>query len=83
MIPQTMTGETRIVGAAQPEYQPLSIRDMPATLHKADGDVTVNAMVTAWKPTAEELERLNAGEPVLLSILGNVWPPANIWVAGE
>lgn len=80
-----MDGETRVVGGAQagqPEYRPLSIRDMPAELTLADGSVKVaNAMVTAWLPTQAELDQLNAGHPILLSILGDRWPPANIWVS--
>lgn len=87
MNPHPIEGATRIVGgpdADQPEYFPLHIRDMPASLMRGDGSqVEVNAMVTAWRPTADELARLNAGAPVYLSLLGNAWPPANLWVGGE
>lgn len=86
MNPHPIEGATRIVGgpdAGQPEYLPLHIRDMPAEIMLASGRVsTVNAMVTAWRPTADELAALNAGAPVYLSILGNTWPPANLWVGG-
>lgn len=33
-----------------------------------------NMVVTAWKPTPEELEELNAGNPVFLSCLGGLPP---------
>lgn len=84
MKPLRIAGETRVMGgpaAGQPEYFPLSIRDMPAELTHGDGRRSVvNAMVSAWQPTPEELAQLNAGAPVFLSILGDRWPPSNLWV---
>lgn len=84
MNPIRLNGETRVVGGAQagqPQYHPLSIRDMPAELVGADGSISIgNCMVTAWRPTADEFARLMAGAPVYLSILGDRWPPVNLFV---
>lgn len=37
-------------------------------------------LVSAWYPTAEELQRLNSGEPVWLHIFGNGMPPVALTV---
>jgi hypothetical protein len=67
MKPQRIEGYTRVVGLDQ-RYHPLHILDRPFE----DG---TPCMVTAWKPTPEELEKLVSGACVQLSILGNMWPP--------
>lgn len=80
-----MPGQTRVLGgpeAGQPEYRPLSVQDIPGEVVRADGMVqAVNCQVTAWRPTPEELERLNQGAPIYLSIMGTAWPPVNLFVA--
>lgn len=38
-------------------------------------------MVSAWKPTPEELEALNRGMPVLLWVYGAGHPPVAVGVA--
>lgn len=35
---------------------------------------------SVWQPTAEELELLNQGQPVCLSVLGAIHPPVKLWV---
>ncbi|WP_280987445.1 hypothetical protein [Georhizobium profundi] len=37
-------------------------------------------MVTAWQPTPDELERLNAGASVHLRVLGVAHPPVMVEV---
>ena len=38
------------------------------------------AWETHWYPTIEELDRLNKGEPVVLTILGDGHPPVKLQV---
>ena len=38
--------------------------------------------ISAWLPTPDELVRLNAGEPVYLSVWGNGHPPVYVGVKG-
>lgn len=84
MIPQKLANATRVVGglaAGQPGYLPLDIVDIHSELIGEDGTVTPGrAMVTAWRPTETELAALNAGAPVILSIMGSLWPPVNLFV---
>lgn len=37
-------------------------------------------VVSFWKPDAEELAQLNAGEPVTLLLWGETMPPAAVFV---
>jgi hypothetical protein len=32
-------------------------------------------VITCWRPTAEELVRINLGEPIWLSVVGQTMPP--------
>ena len=41
--------------------------------HYPDG---TPAVISAWRPTPEELVRLNLGEPIFLSLIGQTMPPA-------
>jgi len=34
------------------------------------------AIISAWRPTPEELVKLNLGEPLFLSLMGETMPPA-------
>lgn len=65
-------GVTRIIGKSQ-GYLGLPIRDeiIQCTVN---GDGTP-AMVTAWTPTPDELDRLIAGASVHLRVLGTSHPP--------
>ncbi|MDZ4307560.1 hypothetical protein [Allopontixanthobacter sp.] len=70
-------GATRVVGKGQ-GYCGLPLRDEVV-------NCTVNgpntpAMVTAWKPSADELAALNAGAAVHVRILGCVPPPMMVLV---
>lgn len=60
-------------------------------LLKGDGDTVADLRVirtedgrfiSAWLPTLDELVRLNAGEPVYLSVWGNGHPPVYVGVKG-
>ena len=60
-------------------------------LLKGDGDTVADLRVirtedgrfiSAWVPTPDELVRLNAGEPVYLSVWGNGHPPVYVGVKG-
>ena len=65
-------GVTRIIGKSQ-GYLGLPIRDeiIQCTVN---GNGTP-AMVTAWTPTPDELDRLIAGASVHLRVLGTSHPP--------
>lgn len=67
-----IAGATRILAEDQDEYQNLPILDTVICGSKA--------MVSAWKPTSEELSMLNDGGFILLSILGTVHPPVLLQV---
>ncbi len=70
-------GVTRIIGKSQ-GYLGLPIRDeiIQCTVN---GDGTP-AMVTAWTPTPDELDRLIAGASVHLRVLGTSHPPVMMGV---
>jgi hypothetical protein len=80
MLPGRIPSATRVLGAP-PDWNEerdgfcggLAIQDQPD--HKG-----LNHMISAWEPTPEELERLAAGAPVLLWVVGHVHPPVMVTV---
>lgn len=68
---------TRIIGKGQ-GYLGLPLRDEVITC-AVNGEGTP-AMVTAWQPTPDELQRLNAGASVHLRVLGVAHPPVMVEV---
>ena len=70
-------GATRIVGKGQ-GYLGLPIRDEVISC-TVNGPKTP-AMLTAWKPTEEELLALQNGASVHVRILGQVPPPMMVMV---
>lgn len=46
--------------------------DQCSTIHVCK---TGEYIITAWKPTPEELVKLNLGEPVWLYVMGQCMPP--------
>jgi len=68
---------TRIIGKSQ-GYLGLPLRD--EVINCTVGGEGTPAMVTAWAPTPDELERLNAGASVHLRILGTMHPPVMVEV---
>lgn len=77
MIIKMIEGATRILGKSQ-GYLGLPVLDQPV-VDTATDEVT-HSMVTAWEPTPDELERLKAGAPVYLRILGTAHPPVMLTV---
>lgn len=77
MIIGAISGTTRVLGKSQ-GYLGLPLRDVvvPCSVNGAH----TPAMETAWEPTPEELEALNAGAPVILRILGTQHPPVQVYV---
>jgi hypothetical protein len=37
-------------------------------------------MQSAWEPSPEELDRLKAGAPIILTVVGRVHPPVEVRV---
>jgi hypothetical protein len=63
---------TRVLGKSQ-GYLGLPIRDEVITC--SVGGEGTPCMVTAWFPTPDEIERINAGAPIHLRIVGTGHPP--------
>jgi hypothetical protein len=72
MLIARIPNATRVLGKEQ-GYLGLPVRDEIRST-SVDGPETP-VMVTAWEPTPDELERLNKGACVHLSVLGTVHPP--------
>ncbi|MBO9099988.1 MULTISPECIES: hypothetical protein [unclassified Rhizobium] len=70
-------GATRIIGKSQ-GYLGLPLRD--AVVDCGVGGECTPVMMTAWLPTPDELERLNAGAGVILTVHGTMHPPVMIEV---
>lgn len=65
-------GCTRVLGKSQ-GYLGLPIRD--ELIHERVNGPGTPSMVTAWIPTPEEIEKIVAGAPIHLRILGTGHPP--------
>jgi len=72
MLVAMIEGPTRVIGKSQ-GYLGLPIKDV--VIDCAVNGPNTPAMLTAWTPTPDELERLNAGAAVILRILGTRHPP--------
>ena len=77
MLIARIPNATRTIGKSQ-GYLGLPLRDEVRNT-TVDGPET-RCMVTAWEPTPDELERLNAGASVHLIVLGTVHPPVMLEV---
>lgn len=62
----------RVIGKSQ-GYYGLPVRDV--LLNDAVTGPQTPAMQTAWMPTPDELAALNAGAPIILTIIGTAHPP--------
>lgn len=71
-------GATRTIGESQ-GYLGLPLRDVLVNC-SVNGEGTP-AMMTAWLPTPEELEALNAGKAIILTVLGSRHPPVMMEVS--
>lgn len=65
---------TRVLGQEQ-GYLGLPVRDEIREVRIAGEPMDCRAMVTAWPPTPEEVERIKAGATIYLSVLGEAHPP--------
>jgi hypothetical protein len=75
---QCMTLMVRRVGAT-----PDMIKETPVRIVNAGTEQEAYpGFLSEWTPTPEELERLNAGYPVRMLIVGDGLPPSNLWVRG-
>lgn len=72
MINLRPVGTTRTLGKSQ-GYLGLNVLDE----HDTDG---FPIMTSSWEPTPAELERLNAGAPVLLRVFAVAHPPVKLEV---
>ncbi|WP_426229304.1 hypothetical protein [Pararhizobium sp. DWP3-4] len=72
-----IAGATRVIGKSQ-GYLGLPLRD--ETINCTVGGDGTHAMCTAWLPTPDEIERINAGAPVILRIIGTAHPPVMVEV---
>jgi len=72
-------GCTRVIGESQ-GYLGLPILDTQVNC-TVNGEGTP-AMITAWMPTDEEIEAIQAGAPIFLQLLGTQHPPVMMFVGG-
>lgn len=68
--------------AAPPGATPEECRALPVT-RVVYVDARVQGVVSYWRPTAEELQLLNQGRAVRLSVLGRTHPPLALGVDGD
>ncbi len=40
-------------------------------------------VLTAWQPSYEDIQAINAGRPVMLQIIGRGMPPVSLWTYDE
>lgn len=72
MLSLAIQGTTRRIGKSQ-GYLGLCVKDFAYQ----DGSP---AMQTAWEPTPDEIARIVAGQPIILTILGTGHPPVKLEV---
>jgi hypothetical protein len=75
MIAIAIEGTTRRIGKSQ-GYRGLCVKDFVY-----EGGVP--AMQTAWEATPDEMARILAGRPIILTILGSAHPPVSVEVANR
>lgn len=76
MTPEKPEGHTHVIGEEQ-GYIPLPIRQ-ERVIDEATG-AEVSALVSAWRPSPEEMTCLLNGGKVYLRIMGAVHPPVMVW----
>lgn len=73
-----------IAGFTHVMNPPRGLEDAVAPLHvRAMQEGALFFLVSEWKPDADELQRLQAGESVFLSIMGTGMPPVMLMVGPE
>lgn len=79
MIISRIAGATRVIGQSQ-GFLGLPLRDELRDVTIGGKVVKCHAMVTAWEPTPDEIERIKAGAPIYLCVLGAAHPPVMLEV---
>lgn len=74
MMISQIEGANRTCGKSQ-GYLGLPVRD--ETIIEKDGTIT-NIMHTAWEPTPEEIEKINNGAKIIVSLIGLNPQPINV-----
>lgn len=81
MIPAMIQGATRNLGAPKNWTAEDGIcRGLPIRDDNGGGQ---NLMTSAWEPTPAELDLLNKGAKIYLTIVGTGHPPVSLWVNEE
>lgn len=75
-----IAGCTRVIGETQ-GYIGLPLRDIVVNDSVSGPDTP--AMQTAWAPSADEIEAIGDGLPIILTVLGQGHPPVMISVGDE
>lgn len=76
-----IAGATRIMAEDQPEFETLPIRDQPGAIRYPDGRVVeCNEMVCCLAFEPDEIEKINQGENLYVSLMGTSWPPILVTV---
>lgn len=82
MMIKRIQGTTRELGKAQ-GYMGLPIRDCMLTTTVGGQTVIGPAMRSAWEPTPAEIEAIQRGEPIILTLMGTGHPPCLITVGDQ
>ena len=80
MISGRIEGATRVLGNSQ-GYLGLAVRDEIIN-ERVTGPET-RAMSSAWFPTPDELAALNAGAPLIITLVGTEHPPILVTVGAS
>lgn len=83
MLIRKIQGHTAIIGADQ-GYLALPIRTEAIQLQGGDRVWNTTRTLTAWEPTPKELDRINAGHSIIVSLVGleslGAFPPIELMV---
>lgn len=78
---ECITLMVRLVGATGDCVQEVPVRIMSVP---SPDDMTVRpGFVSEWYPEPEDIDRIVAGQPLRMLVLGSALPPTNLWVRGE
>lgn len=72
MLIKRIDGATRVLGKSQ------GYRGLPVLDHDADDGT--HMMMSAWEPTPEEIQKIVAGAPIYLTVVGFAHPPVMLSV---
>lgn len=80
VVPKEREGHTIRVYGEEQGFQALPVRHGLVEIVAGELLYVGNVVTTAWKPTADELARLNAGEAVYIEINSSVVAPMVVTV---